>query len=107
MKDSFRAALDSLVNAADHYKNQVAIAPGQWVEFLSKARAVLNEWPDWQPIASAPQDGTEVIVWDGTRRWIAYFWEGDWWSTGIDDDGEYGNDFVIYPTHYQDAPLPP
>lgn len=27
-----------------------------------------------RPIASAPRDGTEILVWDGTR-WVAVAWE--------------------------------
>jgi hypothetical protein len=95
MNDSFKAA---------HHYNQTCIAQGQWVE--AKPAWYLRR-PGWQPIDAAPQDGTEVIAWDGTQRWVAFFWEGDWWSQGIDDNGEYGNDFIVYPTHYQDAPPPP
>ncbi len=52
----------------------------------------------WQPIETAPMDGTEVLIWeDGLIRIAAYDTTGKcWW---VFRQGQF------YPTHWQ--PLPP
>lgn len=55
----------------------------------------------WQPIETAPRDGTRVLVWDGKHggHYVARYDEDDLW--------EWGNDLCgsLEPTHWM--PLPP
>lgn len=64
------------------------------------------QFGEWQPIASAPKDGTAVLLWTTdiigangracVGRWGAY--NGAWWDVGM----EYT---LNHPTHWM--PLPP
>lgn len=68
----------------------------------------------WQPIETAPKDGTHILVYGdyygGSRRYVA-FWEvaadiyGDQWSCGAPD--EQGFYDYAEPTHWQPLPPPP
>ena len=67
---------------------------------------------EWQPIETAPKDGTLILAWDGCQHDICEWWDGSisgvrgpserdagWW---IDNDrGE------MKPTHWQPLPDPP
>jgi hypothetical protein len=56
----------------------------------------------WQPIATAPKDGTEILAWPVEDSvGIVYFGGSEWqlW-------GGYSN-FDIEPTHWQPLPEPP
>lgn len=82
---------------------------------LDRIAAQFLPAPAWQPIATAPKDGTEVDLWfkDGNEsyrfadaRWIDGKWctfdhETDSWE-GI---GELGD--LAYATHWQPLPAPP
>ncbi len=76
----------------------------------SQLSGITDETSSWQPIKTAPRDGTAVIV----RGWYvnpdvnlvilaaaAVFLNGIWWR---DNDG-YGFTVSCVPTHWQ--PLPP
>lgn len=77
-----------------------------WMEAMEAARAwqAFRDWcdkPTWQPIETAPRDGTEVLVYvpdyDSltiAQRFGVGLWEGA--------DGDY-----YYPTHWQPLPAPP
>ena len=54
----------------------------------------------WQPIETAPKDGTEILVWDGNEHQIL------WW---LDSVGWVGDDDFTdkLPTHWQPLPAPP
>ena len=58
---------------------------------------------DWQPIETAPRDGTRVLTYDSVRGFRDLMkWNmktGDW----RDDAGE----FFLQPTHWQPLPAPP
>lgn len=58
---------------------------------------------DWQPIASAPKDGREILIgWtDSSRIFIAIFEIGRW------RDAEDGEAFPFEPTHWMPLPEPP
>jgi hypothetical protein len=73
----------------------------------------------WQPIATAPRDGTRVLIYmpEASRQKVmeAYWakpWEGApeeqcWWST---PHGPAGRGYTILPkavTHWQPMPAPP
>lgn len=58
----------------------------------------------WQPIETAPRDGTEFLAcWakGGTHAIVAWT-EGMGWTDANSDDG-----FLVPPTHWQDLPAPP
>ena len=65
-------------------------------------RKALAEMPSqqWQPIETAPKDGTEVVVVDiDGDRFIASSIDGQNWYDGV---------FPIYhPTHWMPLPAPP
>ncbi|MCP1271249.1 DUF551 domain-containing protein [Acetobacter cerevisiae] len=53
----------------------------------------------WRPIATAPTDSSEVLVWDGDSVFMAGRMGEYWWS---DVEGIIDN-----PTHWQPLPAPP
>jgi hypothetical protein len=55
---------------------------------------------EWQPIETAPKDGTQVWAWDAERGSNPALWvEGAWWITY--------DDAMIHPTHWMPLPDPP
>lgn len=59
---------------------------------------------EWQPIETAPKDGTEVLIFDGANRTVGYF--NRYWSLSV--MGAYAEDDEIYdPTHWMPLPEPP
>ena len=56
----------------------------------------------WQPIDTAPRDGTNILTWDGHSISIACWLDimGDWWG---DDDCA----LCSTPTHWMPLPQPP
>lgn len=80
-----------------------------------KARVAEMKAGGWQPIETAPKDGTKVDVWvcpwdafangNAARITNAWFEDGKWkrilsgWTHDIEDCGE--------PTHWQPLPAPP
>lgn len=73
---------------------------------------------DWQPMATAPKDGTRILVWDGHYRMEVADWgersvwsdrqigKGMQWCVG-ECDGEYNSRNEIEPTHWMPLPEPP
>lgn len=61
----------------------------------------------WQPIETAPKDGTEVLVFgprqDGT--YLAAYQYDDWWVAGPWD--ERWTELLSPPTHWMPLPAPP
>lgn len=55
---------------------------------------------DWQPIESAPKDGTTVLVWSPTHGAFVAWNKGHGWHT---EPGVY----VRRPTHWMPIPEPP
>jgi len=37
---------------------------------------------EWQPIETAPKDGTSVILWVDGGGWYIGFWDGRSWTDG-------------------------
>ena len=59
--------------------------------------------PSWQPMETAPKDGTTVDLWSiDTRLPDAWFEDGKW-KVG----GELGDYVVPNPTHWMPLPAPP
>lgn len=68
----------------------------------------------WQPIATAPRDGTMIVVavhfdpWGwvlGTGRWVDFRGINGWMTRGFADPP--GNLGLAHPTHWQPLPPPP
>ena len=74
---------------------------------IDAARAAADDLPAnaWQPIETAPRDGTKFLAWDGDELLIVWWCDGGRW---ISDNlqqfhpGEHEN-----PTHWQPLPSPP
>ena len=68
------------------------------------AAAAWNQRSAWQPIETAPADGTQFLAWDGKdmKRAIAY-------SYGCIYDDEMESPYLTlwHPTHWQPLPSPP
>lgn len=64
---------------------------------------------EWQPIETAPKDGTAIIgAWDSKifeNRWFIHpvIFENGIWIHYWDQD----EDHVLYPTHWMPLPEPP
>ena len=80
----------------------------QWLEELEAIdiiTAVLNETgQDWQPIVTAPKDGTNILIWDKTwhkQPYVATWQTADlYWL-------EVGTGLTLSPTHWMPLPAPP
>lgn len=60
----------------------------------------------WQPIESAPRDGTNILAWDGLCiESVSYDECLQLWVTSWAGDEEYGQGFP--PTHWMPLPAPP
>lgn len=66
----------------------------------------------WQPIETAPRDGTVIDLWDGSSRWTDMSWidssprdpNGAW----ARDRSDWGNAFEwLTPTHWMPRPAAP
>jgi hypothetical protein len=91
-----------------------------YVSALRRADAVLAlaatptppaETGGWQPIETAPNDGSEILLGHaptGCRaigKWVV---ESNTWAIGNDDSSPETNYLIIFePTHWQPLPAPP
>jgi hypothetical protein len=57
---------------------------------------------NWQPIETAPRDGTEILVWS-EKECFSVIWRGKGWFIGFNDI--YGDFIHVNATHWM--PLPP
>lgn len=81
-------------------------------ELLSEHKRIVLESP-WQPIESAPKDGTEILVAgptpghsrDGAYISVGMFDDGLWWSSWWEEREE--ENALFPPTHWQPLPPPP
>lgn len=60
----------------------------------------------WQPIETAPKDGTEILAWQKGEGAFVVFWYSrlfNWkWTTH-----DLGGDENLYPSHWMPLPAPP
>ena len=68
---------------------------------------------DWQPIETAPKDGTPILGYDPGRTGEGYFdsvyvvrWMENSWQHGWIEAGGEGYD-TYHPTHWMPRPNPP
>jgi len=119
-----RSAIESLNDARKSAQAEVGALKGVIAKSgLELQRAVLAEREacakarDWQPIDTAPKDGTAVLVYPGTwsgRSASIAKWESDkyakkprpYWSRD-DDLGRVTFSRERPPTHWKPLPLPP
>jgi hypothetical protein len=76
---------------------------------MSKEIERLRAASQWQPIKTAPKDGTQIIVIDATndQQWVA-FWSTSAWVGGAWIPYENRSDTIsISATHWQPLPSPP
>ncbi|WP_409021373.1 DUF551 domain-containing protein [Dyadobacter sp. CY261] len=59
----------------------------------------------WQPIETAPKDGTEVLGWDGVNRFTCRYKKWGNWDLLV--CGSYAGDGDCFPTHWMPLPSPP
>lgn len=62
---------------------------------------------EWQPIETAPKDGTLVLTWGDARACFAVsYWcpSDEEWMT---DFRGKGNEQIVYATHWMPLPAPP
>lgn len=69
---------------------------------------------NWQPIETAPKDGTNILVWDGYNQYVAFWGESSLWARKSDDwcygqcSGEHNSySTVDEPTLWQPCPADP
>lgn len=58
----------------------------------------------WQPISTAPKDGTSILGWDGFDMAVVSFEDGTW---ELDVIGFNATDGNWEPTHWMPVPTPP
>lgn len=62
---------------------------------------------EWQPIATAPKDGTVIWGCDAVRGYdgkVVYTQSHEWMCVGFN---QFGMDIGFYPTHWMPLPKPP
>jgi Lar family restriction alleviation protein len=74
-------------------------------EAIEQAAAAWNQRSAWQPIDTAPRDGTKILAWDGDELQIVWCSEGGGWIS--DKEQEYYPGEREYPTHWQPLHSPP
>lgn len=58
---------------------------------------------EWQPISTAPKDGTTIIIWDKDHGCMIVEWMYGEWHCSHDGEDMYGPE----PTHWMPLPAPP
>ena len=74
----------------------------------------MGERAQWQPIETAPMDGTHILVWNAKQPQLppttAHWWGGGpepgGFHLSVNYLGEY-SDFGMPPTHWMPLPKPP
>lgn len=104
--DEYRRVYDELKQENDENCRLLGMSAERELALLAeidrlKAKLAKTEW---QPIETAPMDGTRVLVTDGFMVGDAYFRRGDWWLYECGDDWY---SVTINPTNWMPLPQPP
>ena len=75
-----------------------------WEPLRQSAVDCWNQRSAWQPIETAPRDGTEILAWDGIGMKFAWRYE-DRWIYDIEMESPYLT--LWHPTHWQPLPSTP
>jgi hypothetical protein len=62
---------------------------------------------DWQPIETAPKDGTRILVWDSYDDETVVFWSSSVKDWRLNVAGSYAEDDCHTFTHWMPLPEPP
>lgn len=57
--------------------------------------------PTWEPIETAPKDGTQILAWDGYDYEVAHY------SVKADEWTVCDDEYHMHPTHWMPLPDPP
>lgn len=92
-----------MTDLRDKIHDVVAYLCGGPDEAYAIADSIMALLPGWQPIETAPKDGTRVLLYRPGEQIIGYWWRGA--------DDEYWNaarGLEFYgPTHWRSLPEPP
>lgn len=64
---------------------------------------------NWQPIETAPKDGTRILLGRGDRVWLDEWWKGigiSGWASLVAWE-QAGGSYSLPPTHWMPLPDPP
>jgi len=97
---------------------EACVGKGQYIpisrQFLRRILTALRTPSQgWQPIETAPKDGSEIDLWANGRRRANCRWGVFRWHNGKPQDepcwGPYmmGEEGPLQPTHWQPLPTPP
>ena len=89
--DLQRNEMKNLVHADD-------VPTGRW-------KKVPQPLEQWQPIDTAPKDGTNIFVYCGPNNdpmWAVAYWADEVWNVWFEDESDFGTD---WPEYWM--PLPP
>jgi hypothetical protein len=62
---------------------------------------------NWQPIETAPKDGTIVLAWDGRAVYVAFYGRYALWNEMSWIGGHCKVAHITQPTHWMPLPEPP
>lgn len=63
---------------------------------------------EWQPIETAPKDGSSVLTFSPNDGYpLIVFWQDEMWLIDWDHDRAYGLEPDDKPTHWMPLPEPP
>lgn len=80
-----------------------------------KAKADTDDMSEWQPIETAPKDGSVIYLWDAHYRCrvTGAKWDFHYWMNGVSQGekswgaGDRDGPFCGKPTHWMPIPSPP
>ena len=86
-------------------RGELPLVPRNLLKALVDAAVLAErELSAWQPIETAPRDGTEILAWDGIGMKFAWRYE-DRWIYDIEMESPYLT--LWHPTHWQPLPSTP
>jgi len=71
----------------------------EFIPAMRKMLPVITPPPDWQPIETAPKDGTTILVFHNGSMWTVLWSDVQEWHDA--------NDYGYTPTHWMPLPKPP